>query len=50
MNVPLVHGCPQRSEEGVRSLGAGVTGSYEPSGGYWDLNSGAVAEQQTLNF
>lgn len=37
--------CPQRSEEGVRCLGAGVTDDYELPSACWELNMGLLEEQ-----
>lgn len=36
---------PQRPEEGVGALGAGVTGSYEPPCGCCELDSGSLEQQ-----
>lgn len=40
--------CPQESEEGVRSLGTGVTDDCEPPHWCWELNPGPLQEQQVL--
>jgi hypothetical protein len=40
---------PWRPEEGFRSPGAGVIGSYEPTTLlFWDSNTGLLQEQQVL--
>ena len=36
--------CPWKGEDDVRSSGAGVPDGWEPSHGWWDLNSGPVEE------
>ena len=38
----------QRSDEGVRSPGTGVSGGYEPSCGCWEPNPGLREEQPVL--
>lgn len=40
--------CPERSEEGIRYPGTGVTDSYELPYGYWKLNPGFPLEQPVL--
>jgi hypothetical protein len=40
--------CPQRPEEGVRSLGTGVRDSYELPCGCWELNLGPPEKQPVL--
>lgn len=35
-----------RPEEGVESVGTGITDSCEPSCGCWGLNTGSLQEQQ----
>ena len=39
---------PLRSEEGIGYLGTGVTDSYEPLYGCWELNLGSLQEQQVI--
>lgn len=47
-------GAPQRSEEGIQSLVTGVTGSYKPPYGCWELNLGhqhkLLTVQQSLQL
>jgi hypothetical protein len=40
--------CTQGSEEGIRTLGTGVTDGCELPGWCWDLNSGPLQEQEML--
>lgn len=37
--------CPGRSEEGIRSLGTGITDGFTLSSGCWELNLGSLEEQ-----
>ena len=50
MSVQHVHAwCLWKPEEGFRSPGAGVIGSYEPTTLlFWDSNTGLLQEQQVL--
>ena len=40
--------CPGRPEESIRSLGTGITDSYKPPCGYWELDLGSQKEQTVL--
>ena len=49
--VSYLHTCVQylqRPEEGIRSLGTGVTGGCELPCGCWELNPGPLEEQPVL--
>ena len=39
---------PQRTEEGVRTPGTGITDSCEPLCGYWELNLSSLEEHPVL--
>ena len=39
--------CPRKPEKGVRFPDTGITG-IESSGGFWESNSGPLAEQPVL--
>lgn len=46
--MPHLCRCLQRPEEGTRSPGAGVVGSWEPPYGFWEPNSDLLEEQQAF--